>query len=165
MSLLRRLRDHPYLLEAVYRFTLAVVQRLDPFMKRVGYRRSNVVFRIPERLVKQAVFDCKMCGQCALHFTGMTCPMGCPKNLRNGPCGGVRADMTCEVDPAMKCVWIEAYERSRKMKFYGNDIFEIRPPLNHRLTGSSAFINILSLQGDDMPAVWQTQTGLTHDDE
>ena len=26
-----------------------------------------------------------MCGQCVLHSTGMTCPMTCPKTLRNGP--------------------------------------------------------------------------------
>ena len=39
-----------------------------------------------------------MCGQCVLHSTGMTCPMTCPKTLRNGPCGGVREDGDCEVE-------------------------------------------------------------------
>nr|WP_245947992.1 methylenetetrahydrofolate reductase C-terminal domain-containing protein [Halomonas montanilacus] len=29
-----------------------------------------------------------MCGQCILSSTGMSCPMNCPKSLRNGPCGG-----------------------------------------------------------------------------
>ena len=32
---------------------------------------------------------CRMCGQCALPVTGYACPMTCPKQLRNGPCGGV----------------------------------------------------------------------------
>ena len=43
-----------------------------------------------EHAVKGPVWDCRMCGQCVLHDTGLTCPMTCPKTLRNGPCGGVR---------------------------------------------------------------------------
>jgi len=31
-----------------------------------------------EATTKKMVFGCKMCGQCILHETGMTCPMGCP---------------------------------------------------------------------------------------
>jgi hypothetical protein len=38
-----------------------------------------------EKISKEMIFDCRMCGQCILHSTGMTCPMRCPKNLRNGP--------------------------------------------------------------------------------
>ena len=45
-----------------------------------------------EHAVKGPVWGCRMCGQCVLHDTGMTCPITCPKTLRNGPCGGVRAD-------------------------------------------------------------------------
>jgi hypothetical protein len=45
-----------------------------------------------EHAVKGPVWDCRMCGQCVLHDTGLTCPMTCPKTLRNGPCGGVRPD-------------------------------------------------------------------------
>ena len=40
----------------------------------------------------------------------MSCPMNCPKNLRNGPCGGVRENGHCEVKPEMKCVWVQAWE-------------------------------------------------------
>jgi hypothetical protein len=36
-----------------------------------------------EKAVKGALFDCRMCGQCILHSTGLVCPMRCPKNLRN----------------------------------------------------------------------------------
>ncbi len=49
-----------------------------------------------EKISKEAIFDCRMCGQCILHSTGLACPMRCPKNLRNGPCGGVRANGNCE---------------------------------------------------------------------
>ena len=50
-----------------------------------------------EAAVKKPIWGCQMCGQCVLHSTGMTCPMNCPKMLRNGPCGGVRPDGNCEV--------------------------------------------------------------------
>ncbi len=72
-----------------------------------------------EHALKGRVFGCRMCGQCVLHSTGMTCPMTCPKELRNGPCGGVRPDGGCEVVPEMRCVWLKAYERSRKLPFRG----------------------------------------------
>lgn len=163
MNLLSRLRNVPFVLETAYKFTKNMFHRLNPLFQRIGYERADRFVRVPEKLAKGAVFNCQMCGQCVLHFTGMTCPMGCPKNLRNGPCGGVRVDKTCEVDPTMKCVWVEAFERSQKMKIYGDGIFEIRPPLNYRLAGRSAFINILASQSDGMPAVWQTQTGIAHD--
>jgi len=163
MGIFSGLRNYPRLLESAYRIAEKLMNGLHPLVKRIGYTRADRWIHIPEKMVKQAVFDCKMCGQCTLHFTGMTCPMSCPKNLRNGPCGGVRADKSCEVDPTMKCVWVEAYERSTKMNVYGDGIFEIRPPLNHQLVGKSAFIDILSLQGDEMPLVWIMQTGIVHD--
>ena len=50
---------------------------------------------------KEAIWDCRMCGQCILHSTGLSCPMRCPKNLRNGPCGGMLQDGSCEVLPEM----------------------------------------------------------------
>jgi hypothetical protein len=28
-----------------------------------------------EKVSKEVVFDCRMCGQCILHSTGLTCPM------------------------------------------------------------------------------------------
>lgn len=163
MSALKRLRDHPRWLEVAYQFTERQFRRLDPLIQKIGYARADRWFRLPEKTAKRMVFDCKMCGQCVLHFTGMTCPMGCPKNLRNGPCGGVRSDKSCEVDPNMKCVWVAAYERSTKMDVYGDGIFNIQPPLNHRLAEKSAFINLLSLQGAEMPEAWKSQTDITHD--
>ena len=68
-----------------------------------------------ERGVKGLLFDCRMCGQCVLSSTGMSCPMNCPKQLRNGPCGGVRANGNCEVKPEMRCVWVEAWRGAERM--------------------------------------------------
>ena len=76
----------------------------------LGAQRMERLLRPLERATKQLLFDCKMCGQCALSSTGMACPTNCAKQMRNGPCGGVRADGSCEVDPAMRCVWVEAID-------------------------------------------------------
>ncbi|HSG45198.1 MAG TPA: methylenetetrahydrofolate reductase C-terminal domain-containing protein [Anaerolineales bacterium] len=163
MSLLKRLRDYPQILEVAYQLTERIVEGLDPLLKHIGCKRADRLFRLPEKIGKGAVFNCKMCGQCTLHFTGMTCPMTCPKNLRNGPCGGVRVDKTCEVDPSMKCVWVDAFERSQKMNVYGDGIFEIQPPRNFLLAKRSAFINLLLLKDAEMPEEWKSHTGLSHD--
>src|SRR5438445_13897697 len=97
-----------------------------------------------EHAVKEPVWGCKMCGQCVLHSTGMTGPMTCPKTLRNGPCGGVRADGTCEVDPTMRCVWLKATERAERLPWWGSHIDDLRPPVDNALTGSSSWINLIS---------------------
>ena len=82
--------------------------------------------------------------------------MTCPKNLRNGPCGGVRANGHCEVIPAMKCVWVEAYERSQKMTIYGEDMILINPPVNRQLEGSSAWVNMLTGEDKNVPIGWKS---------
>ena len=61
---------------------------LAPLFARIGWDRLERPVAGVEKLVKGALFDCRMCGQCALSSTGMSCPMNCPKGLRNGPCGG-----------------------------------------------------------------------------
>lgn len=150
------LRDHPALLEKMYDLTHVVFTGMDPVIKRIGYERTDRLIRRPEELGKKLVFDCRMCGQCILHSTGMTCPMTCPKNLRNGPCGGVRANGHCEVKPEMKCVWVEAYERSRRMKTYGDEILWIEPPVNRLLEGTSAWVNMLTGVDRETPKAWQS---------
>ena len=49
-----------------------------------------------ELAFKEPVFGCKACGNCVLGLTEYVCPMTCPKNLRNGPCGGT-LNGQCEV--------------------------------------------------------------------
>ncbi|MSW38443.1 MAG: hypothetical protein F2839_02160, partial [Actinobacteria bacterium] len=89
-----------------------------------------------EHVIKGPVWGCQMCGQCVLHSTGMTCPMNCPKTLRNGPCGGVREDGNCEVKPEMPCVWNKAYERSSRWplpRVWKEEFNHLRPPVDNQL--------------------------------
>lgn len=94
-----------------------------------------------EARAKGFLFDCKMCGNCVLSSTGMTCPMNCPKTIRNGPCGGVRENGNCEVKPDMRCVWVDAWEGSQKMK-HSHEIELIQFAPNQQHQGSSAWIRL-----------------------
>jgi hypothetical protein len=148
------LRDHPRSLEWAYRTTHRLFEGLEPVIRRLGYGRVERWIRPGEEFSKQIIFDCRMCGQCILHSTGMTCPMTCPKNLRNGPCGGVRTNGHCEVIPEMMCIWVEAFERSRKMGRYGAEIEALQPPVNRQLEGDSAWINMLTAEDKKTPVGW-----------
>jgi hypothetical protein len=103
-------------------------------------RGLDATARPIERLIKTPVFGCRMCGQCTLHETGLTCPMGCPKTLRNGPCGGVRLDGRCEVVPSMTCIWVKAERRSRFLPWRGA-FLRIQPALDWTQRGHSSWVN------------------------
>jgi hypothetical protein len=149
---LRRLQSHPHLLELAYNATYRL---LWPFRRWLVSDSFIGRLLIPlERIGKGLVFDCQMCGQCVLHSTGMTCPMTCPKNLRNGPCGGVRPNGYCEVVPSMPCVWVEAWERSKQMPLHGRDILRVLPPLDRRRQGESAWVNDLNGVARQLPPEW-----------
>jgi len=113
---------------------------------------------IVEHAIKGPVWGCQMCGQCVLHSTGMTCPMNCPKTLRNGPCGGVREDGGCEVVPEMKCVWLKAFERSESMpllpKRWRSEFNHLRPPVDNQLKGGSSWVNFVTKRDQQTPPGW-----------
>jgi hypothetical protein len=138
----------------MYKLTHESMMFISPVLEKIGFERVDRWLRWSEEVGKKAVFDCQMCGQCVLHSTGMTCPMTCPKNLRNGPCGGVRENGNCEVIPDMRCIWVEAFERSQDMAIYGHEMMNIQPPVNRRLQGSSAWVNMLSQEDKKVPAGW-----------
>jgi hypothetical protein len=155
----RRLQDHPHLLDRAYRATRRVLVRLGPWRPDSSAVRTAGWLCGAEAVGKRWIFDCRMCGQCVLHETGMTCPMTCPKNLRNGPCGGVRIDGSCEVAPQMRCIWVEAVERAQTTKRLAEGLTRLKAPLDGRLEGSSSWIN--SLTGADAPSApgWRDGAG------
>ncbi len=111
-----------------------------------------------EHAVKAPVWNCRMCGQCVLHSTGLTCPMNCPKTLRNGPCGGVGFDGSCEVYPGMRCVWLIAYERAAEAGRIG-DLRRLQRPIDQRKWGQSSWVNYWLGEDENL---WTSEEDLRH---
>ncbi len=109
-------------------------------MRRIGYRRFDRPFVRLEKMTKGVLLDSQGCGQCIVSYTGLSCPMNCPKQMRNGPCGGVRADGSCEVEPAMPCVWVQAWEGNKRLHDGDYPIQVLQPPVDHRLIGHSSWL-------------------------
>jgi hypothetical protein len=139
MSLRSFLQNHPTPYVWMWELTSRILKRTKPLIERVGVERSSRIFEPFEAVGKHLAFDCRDCGQCALHYAGMTCPMTCPKTLRNGPCGGVRLNGKCEVKPEMDCVWVKAYERSLHTP-YKHEMFRLNPPVDWRLQGMASWV-------------------------
>jgi methylenetetrahydrofolate reductase (NADPH) len=102
-------------------------------------------FGFLEHITKVVLFNCMNCGDCALQDVAYICPMSqCPKNQRNGPCGG-SSDGWCEVHPGeKKCIWVKAYGRlksSGQESTIGNNIV---PPCNWQLWQTPSWLNYYS---------------------
>jgi hypothetical protein len=136
-------------LNSFYRGFERVLTALHPVFKRIGYQRLERPVAALEHSVKGLLFDCRMCGQCILSSTGMSCPMNCPKNLRNGPCGGVRANGNCEVRPDMKCVWNLAVAGSGRIPGGAEALSHIQLPVDRRLTGKSSWLRVARERAGD----------------
>lgn len=145
-------------LELSYQALEFTLRRLSPLLSRIGHERLEKPVAGVEKLVKGALFDCQMCGQCVLSSTGMSCPMNCPKTIRNGPCGGVREGGFCEIKPEMRCVWVEAWQGASKMK-HGAQIATVQFAVDHRLQGTSSWLRVLRQPAPDSPNLPD------HDDE
>jgi len=110
--------------------------------KAVEGKGIEKLYHWVEHMAKVALYDCKDCGDCALMDVAYNCPMSqCPKNQRNGACGG-SFNGWCEVYPnKRKCVYVKAYAR---LKNYGQegqlDSYHVAP-CNWDLYQTSSWIN------------------------
>jgi len=104
------------------------------------------VVDLMERHAKVPLFDCSMCGQCILRSTGLTCPMRCPKQMRNGPCGG-SMNGKCEVFPERACMWHLIWDRSATLRWTGK-LEGIQPALDWRLWGTPSWWNLVTRRID-----------------
>jgi Methylene-tetrahydrofolate reductase C terminal len=138
-------------LNAFYKGFEAVLLKLHPLFRWIGYERLERPTAAFERSVKGLLFDCRMCGQCILSSTGMSCPMNCPKNLRNGPCGGVRANGHCEVRPEMKCVWVQAVAGATRIPGGMQAMQGVQVAVDRRLQGKSSWLRAVRQRIGETP--------------
>ncbi len=90
---------------------------------------------------KKIILSCQSCGDCAIQNLAFQCPeSGCPKHIRNGPCGGSRNEY-CEVNTDRVCVWVRAYKRfdraGHQKKFCSKKV----PPRLWNLNNTSSWLN------------------------
>ncbi len=136
--------------ERIYGVLYSILARSRLSDRSLLSNRMAPFFVFVERHLKGLLFDCRMCGQCILSSTGMSCPANCPKLMRNGPCGGVRGDGRCEVDPEMRCVWVDAWDGSERMKKRGA-ISDFQPALDFRLRDTSAWLHSMTGSSPQLP--------------
>jgi hypothetical protein len=131
-----------------------LLDRRLPLWRAVGASvrklpRLYDAFTLTERVTKERLFGCRMCGQCELPSTAYACPMTCPKQLRNGPCGGVGMDGSCEVYPGERCVWLIAYERA-DAEGHASDLRRLQRPIDQRKWGQSSWVNYWLGEDEDL---------------
>ncbi|MBN2225467.1 MAG: methylenetetrahydrofolate reductase C-terminal domain-containing protein [Deltaproteobacteria bacterium] len=100
------------------------------------------IFAFIENVIKVILFECRNCGDCSLFDVAYLCPMSqCPKEERNGPCGG-STDGWCEVYPGTReCVWVRAYGRLARKGAEPTFSEDIVAPCDWALWRTSSWIN------------------------
>lgn len=112
--------------------------------------KRPVAAQVLERLefaIKSPLFGCEECGNCVLGQLEYVCPQTCPKNLRNGPCGGTKNGQCEVVDKP--CIWVTVYERAKAARRL-DELKVYVPPPDRALKGTSSWINFF-LHRDSRP--------------
>lgn len=113
-------------------------------------RLYRVLFAF-EEWAKKRVFGCHSCGQCVLRSTSFVCPQSCPKQMRNGPCGGSMFGK-CEVYRDRDCIWTNVHERADAAALQifdmSNKVVKIQPAVDWSIVGTSAVGSILEGKTD-----------------
>ena len=120
-----------------------VFKSLRPIAIKVDSTHSlKHVFADFEHIAKVVLFGCENCGDCGLFDVAFLCPISqCPKNQRNGPCGG-SLNGWCEVYPnERQCIWVRAYDRLKGHHEEGSIGEYIVPPNDWALRSTSSWLN------------------------
>lgn len=138
---------HARTMESLYNGFCSVAPFFSPLISMLGKKHAEPLLAKLEHIIKGTLFDCRMCGECTLSASGMTCPMNCGKQLRNGPCGGVAADGGCEIFPEMRCVWIDALDGAKLMANVTAGR-QVQGPVDRSKSGSSTWLKIIVNEPD-----------------
>lgn len=114
-------------------------ENLSGFVQK--HPRVHACVAVAENVFKKPVFGCQDCGQCVLSYNAFVCCMRCPKQLRNGPCGGTRPDGHCEVYPERLCVWWKINKRAKMLGMTGK-LRKYHIPVDRRFEHTSAWMNM-----------------------
>lgn len=124
--------------------------------RKKGIHRSHFI----EHMAKAVLYHCQDCGDCGLEPAIYTCPMSrCPKNQRNGPCGGT-VDGWCEVYPNERyCIYFKAYQRLKKYdELYKMDSF-ITVPNDWRLNETSGWASYTHKRDNTAKRIYMAPRG------
>jgi methylenetetrahydrofolate reductase (NADPH) len=113
--------------------------------------RRPLLAKLTERFeyaIKRPVFGCQACGNCVLGHMEYVCPQTCPKQMRNGPCGGT-LHTRCEVIDQER-IWVSVYQRAEAAERV-QELQTFIPAPDRSLQGTSSWINYF-LGRDRRPA-------------
>ncbi|MDO8685565.1 MAG: methylenetetrahydrofolate reductase C-terminal domain-containing protein [Clostridiales bacterium] len=124
--------DEKSMLYPVFRIGARIIDKT--FLKRP--------FTWFEYIAKTLSNECLFCGDCAMHELGFICPMSqCPKQQRNGPCGGSYNEW-CEVYPgSRKCIFVTMYKTYKNSGKEEKLKQQYIPPCNWELSRTSSWLN------------------------
>ncbi|MDF2522808.1 MAG: methylenetetrahydrofolate reductase [Clostridiales bacterium] len=116
-----------------------IVKKGAQFIDKSFLKRPFTYF---EYVVKTATNECHSCGDCAMHELGFICPMSkCPKQQRNGACGG-SFNGWCEVYPGkQKCIYVTMYQNFKASNKQDKMKEGYIPPCNWDLYRTSSWLN------------------------
>ena len=103
--------------------------------------RRPLIRKLTERFeyaIKRPLFGYEACGNCVLGHMEYVCPQTCPKQMRNGPCGGTFLTR-CEVID-QECIWVSVYQRAEAADRV-NGLKTYIPAPDRSLQGTSSWIN------------------------
>lgn len=114
-------------------------------IKLIDHSPFRELFAFMEHTIKYVSNGCRFCGDCAMVERAFVCPMSvCPKQQRNGPCGG-SYNGWCEVYPEeQQCIYVMAYDRLKTLKDKEKLKRDYIPPCDWSLFGTASWINNLT---------------------
>ncbi|MGE5612846.1 MAG: methylenetetrahydrofolate reductase C-terminal domain-containing protein [Bacillota bacterium] len=122
---------------------------LFPLVKAIARLIDKSFLKKPftwlEYAIKSVTNECLFCGDCAMHEIAFICPMSkCPKQQRNGACGG-SFEGWCEVYPGkMKCIYVKAYQLYKATGAQERLKVGYIPPCDWKLYRTSSWLNYLN---------------------